>query len=843
MITAFQNAVSYLCFAVLAALACVCVFVGFRQVGKWLQANLCPVSLVVFAAAAVIATCEAQKRGGEGGSGALAQPIVQSIPGAVTNADWLAHGAYEDWFYICPSNWWARMPGGGWIDRLRIFSFGGFQAKDPSGGAWTNYPPPFAQKISLAPEANWPLLEDHDSFFWHATTPSNTLVMTWLGGLYARSHTNLVDFQAELFNDGSFAYRYADRTEHFAASLPFDRDGDGLENSVDPEPDVAGPDAHGTNAEWYNTVCSNVFSSASWREGVNSNAYYFVDVVAERGPAPIRFTGDQTSRLGNPVVVARAGETNRVPLLIGVDYAVTSDTPFSVSFPVDYMYPEVVTNEPCVARIRWPLEFMVSGAPSSYTVETIPQDLDGAFEWDLAASSGGQMRGASSCLSSAIGGYVSFSCSADCSCGGCSISGRYSYERATFALPILRCGCSGSDDPDGEPSPTPHFGPEGNPSVSVSFDKAAVIFEDRYENTPGSWVERNSSSATLTVTAYGGGNGASLSVSGTNLGRLEQVGGNVLPTQPVPVPAGYDVTYTVVCKGYEASQGENDIRVNASVTDGMTGATRTDSAAITSIRVELVAEKAAPDAPTCTNRHVYGVLEKVLRRTYPSGLALTWPTDPRLDFDYDTDDHFYCPLRENNLTMTATYGDAQLPIQIVVERPSVVCTGAEWRGEKGAIGDAGCVAMCLFYYVSPRTVSFEGLHMEEVPVTDTPPTGAVAGYFSSVQTPLHATHDTAMGAGVWWPVTTNAYWRMDTVRAPLFPHPWSAGTLRWNIPMAWGYPYAGDDEKLRQYVLPNPAAEQIYTMGDWGAVKIQKSGHTIERNIINGIWLDGNQVN
>ena len=84
----------------------------------------------------------------------------------------------------------------------------------------------------------------------------------------------------------------------------------------------------------------------SWREGVYSNAYYFVDVVTERGPAPIYFTGDRESRLGNPVVVARAFETNRVPLLIGVDYSVTSDTPFTVSFPVDYMYPEVETNEP-----------------------------------------------------------------------------------------------------------------------------------------------------------------------------------------------------------------------------------------------------------------------------------------------------------------------------------------------------------------------------------------------------------------------------------------------------------------------------------------------------------------
>ena len=256
------------------------------------------------------------------------------------------------------------------------------------------------------------------SLFWHAATPSNTLVVSWIGGLYARSHTNLVDFQAEIFNDGSLDYRYADRTEHFAASLPFDLDGDGLENSVDPDPLVAGPDAHGTNAEWYNTVCSNVLEAVaqerdppgggtrscasaeiSWREGVNSNAYYFVDVVTERGPAPIYFTGDRESRLGNPVVVARAFETNRVPLLIGVDYSVTSDTPFTVSFPVDYMYPEVETNEPCRAHIRWPLNFVftesIGASNRVYTVTVEPYDPGGVFEWGDSGG-GAPMRGGSS---------------------------------------------------------------------------------------------------------------------------------------------------------------------------------------------------------------------------------------------------------------------------------------------------------------------------------------------------------------------------------------------------------------------------------------------------------------
>ena len=118
MIHAFQNAVSYLCFAVLAVIACMCLFAGLRQVGRWLRANLYPISLVVFAAAAVIATCEAQKRGNEAAGAPLprGEYVVSITPrsigeaallplsGAETNAKWRAHGAFEDVFYLPASN-------------------------------------------------------------------------------------------------------------------------------------------------------------------------------------------------------------------------------------------------------------------------------------------------------------------------------------------------------------------------------------------------------------------------------------------------------------------------------------------------------------------------------------------------------------------------------------------------------------------------------------------------------------------------------------------------------------------------------------------------------------------
>ncbi len=104
--------------------------------------------------------------------------------------------------------------------------------------------------------------------------------------------------------------------------FPFDWDGDGLENSVDPEPLVRRPDAHGTNAEWYNVVCSNVFMAVDVEgvvelrpryEDVNTNAYYFVNICTEHGPAPLYLNADRQSSLGSPVVIALAGETKVEP--------------------------------------------------------------------------------------------------------------------------------------------------------------------------------------------------------------------------------------------------------------------------------------------------------------------------------------------------------------------------------------------------------------------------------------------------------------------------------------------------------------------------------------------------
>ena len=859
MASTFQNGVMYACFAVLALLACVCMLVGFRQVGMWLRARLCPIALVAFASAAIIATCDAQKRGNEASRAPLprgeytvsitprsvGEAALLPLPGAVTNAKWRAHGAFEDAFYIRATNWWARMPDGRWMDRLRILSSAGFRSRGVGGGAWTNYPPPFTQKLSLAPEANWPLL-GRDSSFWHATTPSNTLVVSWIGGLYARSHTNLVDFQAEIFNDGSLDYRYADRTEHFAASLPFDLDGDGLENSVDPDPLTAGPDAHGTNAEWYNTVCSNVLEAVasgstgttgilpvgnggtgttgilpvdgdsvlSWRADVNSNAYYFVDVVTERGPAPIYFTGDRESRLGNPVVVALAGVTNRVPLLIGVDYAVTSDTPFTVSFPIDYIHPTVTTNGVADYNVRWPLNFVFTESLTEsnrvYTVTVEPYDPGGVLTWE----GGGMRSGASSgcgcgCLS-CMGYSASFSCSSICTCHGeCKAVGRYAFETALFAVTGGECRC-GFDDPPPDSPPSPHE-PNDPPSLTITFSKPAVIFEDSFLEKPGVTMPRRSTRVRLTIDAYGGSGGGTFSVTGVKMSKLFAIGGNVVLPYGDELPPGGSYHATGVYEGIEGSDELNDVEVQGSLVPRYYPYnTSTSTATLTSVKVALTAEYIARDNP-CQTRHTYGVGEKVKFTVTPALSvvnlrAVKWDiADRSTPYDtfsgivpsaipdagtylqvYDADASaqrvYICPATATSPNISVAFNGVEYrPAMAIVEPSEVVSPTASGTWDIG-FGNVGFGHLRVENYIGPFHVSFRGVGFAEIPCDEAvPPTG----YFATTNYTGPLTHTFGAGAGNVSVIGNGNYWCRDDAGNYIAVNHWSEGTLVWKIPIGW----------------------------------------------------------
>ncbi len=383
------------------------------------------------------------------------------------------------------------------------------------------------------------------SRFWTADGTSGSKLLTW-ENFFLNADTNLpVNAQIELLQNGDFTTRSNVLERIYRRVEPFDWDGDGLENTVDPEPLVAGPDAHGTNAEWYNVVCSNVLEAVegdgsagtprptlSWLDGVNSNAYYFVDVVATNCLAPIYFTGDRESRLGNPVVVVRAFETNHVPLLIGINYAVTSSVPFTVSIPDDG-FASVTTNGVSNYEVQWPLNFVFT------------ESIDGENRvYSVGCDCG--------CLH--CSGYsVWFSCSAICTCGGaCQAVGNYTVEDALFAVTGGVCRC-GFDDPCEVETETTN-----PPPISVSFSRHAVIFEDAYEARRGVMMPKRSSRVRITVDAYGGDYGGVLSLTSANLGKLTSIGKGVTLHQNLTLAANERFHTSGVYEGSAQSTEEND---------------------------------------------------------------------------------------------------------------------------------------------------------------------------------------------------------------------------------------------------------------------------------------------
>ena len=145
---------------------------------------------------------------------------------ATVCADWRAFGAAHDWVYLAFTNW-AFSFGADRVTRLRVHSDGWVEpfARDAGGNVVTNlWLAPFRASLGLMPEANGPRISTNllesvtirdnpwpnapGSIFWHLVTPSNTLQLTWHNGLLNRAAATPVSFQAELWPNGRFAYRY-----------------------------------------------------------------------------------------------------------------------------------------------------------------------------------------------------------------------------------------------------------------------------------------------------------------------------------------------------------------------------------------------------------------------------------------------------------------------------------------------------------------------------------------------------------------------------------------------------------------------------------------------------------
>ncbi len=766
----------------------------------------------------------------------------------VAYAPWSLRGGRETHFPLDLGDF-AFPFGTGVVHRLDVLS----------GGMVESLPRPSYMAICAGQECA-SLIPGESGFWWadaarSASAPYQGTVraklLTWEDVYANRDRTGPYSAQIELREDGGFTTRSNNVESVYRRVLPFDWDDDGLENSVDPDPHVAGPDAHGTNAEWYNTVCSNVLEATAatsaalppeltWREDVNSNAYYFVDVVTETGPAPIYFAGDRESRLGNPVVVALAGVTNHVPLLIGIDYAVTSTVPFTVSYPMEYMYLDVETNESCHAHIRWPLNFVftesIGASNRVYTVTVEPYDPGGVLEW-TGSGGGVPMRGATpsegcDCIHYGLDS-VWFTCSSTCTCSmGCTAEGCYHLEDASFLLVGGQCRC-GFDDPPSDDSPSPHE-PDDPPSLTISFSKQAVIFEDAYENSPGETVPRRSTRVRLTIDAYGGTQGGALLITAANMGKLASVSGGVSLPYSQTLVAGESYHATCVYEGLGASDSENDVSVNGTFTELSTAQELHASNALTVVRLELEPYSMICE---CRYRHRLGVMERAKFSWTPSSAPLDCTArSGRID-DQGDKGFYYAPLTNMPPHFLSRCRGAEYPVSLEVVEPETVVARSAVAFDFGVPENvAGGAGMELELVILPTNVTFKGISAMEVPSDYSDP----QGYFTNTYFDVVWSHTTNMHAGIWHKVRVDNIFMYDrATMGDVLPrmtptgeitqdlrYAWISGSMNWYIPVGW------NEQDLANAIGPVKVFTnywQRFRMSATGTLEVEKLGYTVER--------------
>ncbi|MBQ6329173.1 MAG: hypothetical protein IJI35_09190, partial [Kiritimatiellae bacterium] len=104
---------------------------------------------------------------------------------------------------------------------------------------------------------------------------------------------------------------------------------------------------------------SSVIPSLVIPMSVCTNHYYWVDVVVSLANARVTFEGDGYSYLPDPTFIARAGDTNRVVLLLGKPYEIHCNMPIQVVGKEDV---EVEVSEDADGNLGvvWPvsLEFV-----------------------------------------------------------------------------------------------------------------------------------------------------------------------------------------------------------------------------------------------------------------------------------------------------------------------------------------------------------------------------------------------------------------------------------------------------------------------------------------------------
>ena len=662
------------------------------------------------------------------------------------------------------------------------------------------------------------------SRFWSAEAADGGRLLTWENFFLNRDTNTPVSAQLELRPSGDYIARSNLVERLYRRVNPDDWDDDGIMNDDDLDPYFYDGDNFGPHQEL--------------PQDANSNAYCWVDLVVPNANALVTFIGDGPSALPDPTFIAKAGETNRVTLLIGKTYQVTSRQPFTC---VGQSSAEIEVDQASATELSicWPVTIEASAmrGVSLFAMTVVPNYLGGGFTWTNCC-----------CQVASLGGWqYSISCGDNCLCSGCGTQGYYGYEAYRLPASGGSCGCwsdgevaCGHDD-------------EGHPAgVSVSFSKDAVIFEDRYENSPGVWVERRSTKVELTCVAHGGPNGGCATFLITGGNRLVSTGGLALPVMR-NVPAGTRMSFKVSYEGQLASFTVDDVVVNAYFDDNDPNVEQTTAeAALTSVEVEIMRQDEAPEN-NCSCRHKFGVNERFNCNCWPSSANVSFSTGA-LSPVSGSQGVFLCPLYAVENPLAISYGGSSyIPNISVVEPSGILVRNPVVRSYITSPGRAGWVGLQQEFYVLPMDVAFPQIAVQEVPSTQ----GTHTGYFANSSFSPIWYHSVANGAGEWCMInpTTHKMGEHDTTRITmellrvdgsgnLTDNPaygWTDGEITWAVPFGWGVASLNENE-LHLTVLHkqfDPSAGHRFLIVPDGTVSVRKFGNEATRDIQGNLYLNG----
>ena len=789
-------------------------------------------------------------------------------PEPSTNLDWLAFGAYEDWFHITEGGWCFRF-GTNLAERLTVLASGEIRAglRDVS-----NRISVLGLPLSIVPAANWHLipqsstLDPQPSLFWHSVTPSNSLLLTWENALVNRDTNLPVTVQAELLPSGAAAIQYdfsglADTSILSNAAVRIWRDGAvdevPLQTGTVEEVAFPAPPVTGTN------TLDEVYARIACGD---SNAYYYADAAVGKGPARIRVIpstlNSQPSTL-NPfidgyAIMAEPGVTNRLPFLIGPRYTVSSETAFShfalvpPEMQTEESHPSATNLTDRLVEVQWPVAFgldeiAVLPDETVYALRVTPDFLHGTVSWDGAVTNE-PMRGAPPLLRSGCGcscGCQSYSSNtvshaSSCTCGDCSASGGYGYEGHVEHFEVHFPGDTGGGDPPEPPDdpPAPEQ-PETESSVAVAIEKPIIFFEDEYENGLGESVARRSTFCKIecVYTATEDGTLSFSIQSGANRIILHDgsSGGGVTTGGTWPLQQGDSGKKIFYAEGIAASGSTDDVCFKAVFTPSESGSQPCEgSRFITVVKMTVTANAHYPSE--YEHRHVFGVCEQMTCKAEPSSAIINWSISEDGRWIDISDNERVCLLPDLALPVTVTVagGNETFDIAISCLAPSGIdarlFAPKSVSGEKGRAGDIG---MLLDFTLMPTNVSFAGFRVSERPSEH----GTHTGYFDDPSWSNKWYHTIENGAGAWNTVDGESnHYALDEAYISYCEPPWSAGTMSWEVPNAWLSPTNYTPALSERNFL---TVQQVFTITSDGTVTVTKHGNYATRTTNDNITVNG----